>query len=71
MEEIIKRARKMDDLMDYQSLFLFPSIRLPTKFKMPVLAKFDGISCPKSHLKMYMRAMLPLRAIEEMLAQMF
>ena len=27
--------------------------------------------CPKSYLKMYMRAMQPLRAIEELLAQMF
>ena len=29
MEEMIKRARMMDDLMDYQSLFLFPDVRLP------------------------------------------
>ena len=40
----------MDDLMDYQSLSLFPNVRLP----------------PKSHLKMYMRAMQPLGATEEM-----
>ena len=43
--------------MDNDSLSLFPNARLPPKFKMPNLNKFDGISCPKSHMKMYMRAM--------------
>ena len=57
--------------MDYQSLSLFPNVRLPPKFKMPTLDKFDVTSCPKSHLKMYMRAMQPLGATEELLAQMF
>ena len=71
MEEMIKRARNMEDLMDYQSLSLFPDVRLPTKFKMPTLDKFDGTGCLKSHLKMYMRAMQPLGASEELLAQMF
>ena len=57
MEEMIKRDRKMEDLMDYQSLSLFPNVRLPPKFKMPTLDRFDGTGCPKSHLKMYMKAM--------------
>ena len=71
MEEMIRRARKMEDLMDYDSLSLFPNARLPPKFKMPTLDKFDWTSCPKSHLKMYMRAMQPLGVTEEVLAQMF
>jgi len=70
MEEMIKRARKMEDLMEYQSLSLFLDVRLPLKFKMPTLDKFDGIGCPKSHLKMYMRVIQPLGATEELLAQM-
>ena len=68
VEEMIKRACKMKGLMDYQSLSLFPDVRLPPKFKLPTLDKFDGTGCPKSHLKMYMRAMLPLGATEELLA---
>ena len=68
---MIKRARKMEDLMDYQSLSLFPNVRLPPKFKMPTLDKFDGTGCPNSYLKMYMKAMQPLGATEELLAQMF
>ena len=71
MEEMIRTARKMEDLMDYDSLSLFPNERLPPKFKMPTLDKFDGTGYPKSHLKMYMRAMQPLGAIDEVLAQMF
>ena len=71
MEEMIKRAHKMEDLMDYQSLSLFPDVRLPPKFKMPTLDKFDKTGCLKSHLKKYMRAMPPLGATEELLSQMF
>ena len=57
MEEMIRRASTMKELMDYDSLSLFPNARLPPKFKMPTLDKFDGIGCLKSHLKMYIRAM--------------
>ena len=71
MEEMIKRARKMEDLMDYQSLSLFSDVRLPPKFKRPTLDKFNRTGCPKSHLKMYMRAMQPLGAMKELLTQMF
>jgi len=71
MEEMIKRAHKMEDLMNYQSLSLFLDVRLPPKFKMPTMDKFDGTGCPKSHWKMYMRAMQPLGATKELHAQMF
>ena len=71
MEKMIRRAHKMEDLMEYESLSLFPDVRLPPKFKMPTLDKFDRTGCPKSHLKMYMRAMQLLGATVEVLAQMF
>ncbi|XP_075674889.1 uncharacterized protein LOC142644094 [Castanea sativa] len=70
VDEMIRRARKMEDLMDYQSFSLFLDVRLPPKFKMPTLDKFDGTSCPKSHLKLYMRAIQPLGATKELLDQM-
>ena len=41
MENMIKRARKMEDLMDYESLSLFLDVRLSPKFKMSTLDKFD------------------------------
>ena len=71
MEEMIKKSRRFSEAIDYQSLSLFPNVRLLPKFKMPALDKFDGTGCPKSHLKMDIRAMQPLGATEEMLAQMF
>ena len=71
MEEMIRIALKMEKLMDYDSLSLLPNVRLPSKFKMPNLDKFNRTDCPKSHLKMYIRAMQPLGATEEVLAQMF
>ena len=37
VEEMIKRARNMEGLMDYQSLSLFSNVRLPPKFKMLTL----------------------------------
>ena len=71
MEETTKRLERLNDLIDYQSLPLFPNVRLPPKFKMPILDKFNGIGYLKFHLKMYIRAIQPLGATEEMLAQMF
>ena len=71
IKEMIRRAYKMEDLMGYDSLSLFPNVRLPPKFKMPTLDKFDGTDCLKSHLKMYMRTIQPLGATKEVLAQMF
>ena len=71
MEEMIKRACKMEDLMDYQSPSLFADVRLPPKFKMSTLDKFDGNGYQKFHLKMYMRVMQLLEATEELFAQMF
>ncbi|KAL0004591.1 hypothetical protein SO802_012152 [Lithocarpus litseifolius] len=68
MKEMIKRARKMEDLVDYQPLSLFPDVRLSSKFKMPTLDKLDETGCLKSHLKMYMRVMQPQGATEELLA---
>ena len=44
IEEMIKRACKMEDLMDFQSPSLFPNVRLPPKFKMPTLDKFMGLA---------------------------
>ena len=65
------RSRRVEEAMDLHSLSLFPQARAPPKFKMPTLDKFDGMSSPKAHLKIYIRALQPLGADEEVLAQMF
>ena len=50
MEEMIRRARKMDELMDYDSLSLFPNARLPPKLKMPTLGEIIQSSSGPRHL---------------------
>lgn len=50
MEEMIRRARKMDELMDYDSLSLFPNARVPPKLKMPTLGEIIQSSSGPRHL---------------------
>ena len=69
--ELFQKFQWKEDAMNFHSLSLFPQVRAPPKFKMPSLDKFDGTGCPKAHLKMYTRALQPLGATEELLAQMF
>jgi len=71
LERTIKGIRRTDDMVDVRTLSLFPQARIPLQFKMPELEKFDGMGCPKTHLKMYVRAMHPRGATDELLAQMF
>ena len=71
MEKALKAIKRHDDLIDVDTLALFPDARLPPKFKMPEMDKFDGTACPKTHLKMYVGAMKPLGVGNELLAQLF
>ena len=71
MGKVIKRTYRFDEAVDLQSLSPFPKARLPLKFKMPSLDKFNGMSCPVTHLKMYTRVMHPLGADDEILVQLF
>ena len=71
LERTIKGIRRADDMVDVRTLSLFPTARIPLQFKMPELEKFDGTGCSKTHLKMYVRAMHPRGATDELLAQMF
>ena len=60
MEKTLKAIKCHDDLIDVDTLSLLLEVSLPPKFKMPEMDKFDGTSCPKTHLKMYVGAMKPL-----------
>ena len=71
MEKTLKAIKRRDDLIDLDTLSLFLEARLPPKFKMPEMDKFNGTSCPKTHLKMYVGAMKPLGIGNELLAQLF
>ena len=39
--------------LDFEELGLVFGIVIPPKFKVPLFAKYDGVSCPKMHLRSY------------------
>src|SRR3954465_3333528 len=39
--------------LDFNDLGLISDVVIPPKFKVPVFAKYDGVSCPKLHLRSY------------------
>ena len=41
--------------LDFGKLGLISRVVIPHKFKAPIFAKYDGISCPKLHLCSYVR----------------
>ena len=41
--------------LEFEELGLVSGIVIPPKFKAPVFAKYDGVSCPKMHLRSYVR----------------
>src|SRR3954464_81311 len=45
--------------LDFKDLRLVSDIIIPPKFKVPIFVKYDGISCPKLHLRSYVRKILP------------
>ena len=45
--------------LDLGDLGLVPGLVIPPKFKVPTLALYDGVSCPKIHLKSYVRKIQP------------
>jgi len=71
LERSITALKTHKEVVDMDSLSLFPEARLPTKFKMPNMDKFDGTTCPKTHLKMYVGALNPFGLNSELLAQLF
>ena len=36
--------------LDFEELGLVSGIVIPPKFKVPIFAKYDGVSCPKMHI---------------------
>ena len=41
--------------LDFEELGLVSGVVIPQKFKAPVFVKYDGVSCPKLHLRSYVR----------------
>ena len=45
--------------LDFGDLGLASGVVIPHKFKAPVFSQYDGVSCPKLHLRSYVRKILP------------
>ncbi|KAI8524819.1 hypothetical protein RHMOL_Rhmol13G0179700 [Rhododendron molle] len=72
LEESIAKAEKVKARgIDLDRLYLYPNARLPEKFKMPDLAKFDGSGDPRTHLYSYHAAMKLLSVEPEAMSQLF
>ncbi|XP_050909007.1 uncharacterized protein LOC127122764 [Lathyrus oleraceus] len=56
LEEILKVVEGQGVLgMDINDLRLVPGVMVPPKFKVPILDKYNGTTCPKTHMKAYYR----------------
>ena len=45
--------------LDFEELGLVSGIVIPLKFKLPLFSKYYGVSCPKMHLRSYVRKIQP------------
>src|ERR1043165_3976669 len=45
--------------LNFDDLSLVPGVVILRKFKVPTFSKYDGISCPKLHLKSYVQKLHP------------
>ena len=57
--------------LDFEELGLASGVVIPHKFKAPVFAKCDGMSCPKLHLRSYVRKIQPYTADRNLWVHLF
>ena len=71
LENVLRKSKGFDYLLDIEGLFKAPQVPLPEKFKMPDMEKFDGTGRPKSHLRLYASVLQPLGLQAEHFAMLF
>ena len=80
MKALTQKMSKMEELMrghgmgysfDFNDMMQFDGDKLPDKFKMPQLQKFDGTGDPRIHLSQYMTTMSITKAPMSMVARLF
>ena len=57
--------------LDFKELGLVSRVVIPQKFKVPTFAKYDGVSCPKLHLRSYVRKIQPHTADKDLWVHFF
>ncbi|KAI8542777.1 hypothetical protein RHMOL_Rhmol08G0166200 [Rhododendron molle] len=72
LEESVSKSEMINaGGIDLDRLYLYPNAKLPNKFKMPKLAKFDGSGDPRTHICNYHAAMKLLSVELEAMSQLF
>ena len=57
--------------LDFGELGLVSEVVIPHKFKDPIFAQYDGVSCPKLHLRSYVRKIQPHTADRNLWVHLF
>ena len=70
MEELM-RGQGMGYSFDFDDMMHFDEDKLPDKFKMPQLQKFDGTGDPRIHLSQYTITMSTTKAPMSVVARLF
>ena len=70
MEELM-RGQSMGYSFDFNDMMQFDEDKLPDKFKMPQLQKFDGTGDPRIHLSQYITTMSTTKAPMSVVARLF
>lgn len=72
LEERLKAVEGQGALgMDLTDLGLVPGVKVPHKFKVPVFEKYNGTTCPKTHVRSYYRKMSVYSSDEKLLMHFF
>ncbi|KAI5389319.1 hypothetical protein KIW84_074820 [Lathyrus oleraceus] len=72
LEERLKAVEGQNPLgVDVADLGLVPGVRVPPKFKVPIFDKYNGSSCPKTHVQAYFRKMVAYSDDEKLLMYFF
>ena len=80
MKALTQKMSKMEELMrgqgmgysfDFDDMMQFEGDKLPDKFKMPQLQKFDGTKDPRIHLSQYTTTMISIKAPMSVVARLF
>jgi hypothetical protein len=72
LEERLKAVEGQNALgVDVADLGLVPGVRVPPKFRLPIFDKYNGNSCPKTHVQAYFRKMVAYSDDEKLLMYFF
>ncbi|XP_050876603.1 uncharacterized protein LOC127080316 [Lathyrus oleraceus] len=57
--------------LDAAEMCLVPDVQIPAKFKVPTFEKYQGVNCPKTHIREYCRKMVAYSRDEKLLMHFF